>query len=137
MKYLDKYDCYIDNDCVVYRMAPILGNHGNPPGKLYRVRNRIDKCGYIRLNLWKVRNPYLHQVVAEAFLGPNPNGLTVDHIDRNKLNCNPSNLRYASRKEQADNTRNVDRGLDKYGVRQCEDRLAYFKEYNRKRSKQK
>lgn len=135
MKYLEKYDCFIDDDCVVYRMAPVRGNHGNTPGKLYKVKTHVDKCGYIRLRLWKVPNPYLHRVVAEAFV-PNPMGLpTVDHIDRNKFNCNPANLRWASRKEQADNTANVTRGLTKYGVRQCDDRLAYFREYNRNRNK--
>ncbi len=135
MKYLEKYDCFIDDDCVVYRMAPVRGNHGNAPGKLYKVKTHVDKCGYIRLSLWKVPNPYLHRVVAEAFV-PNPMGLpTVDRIDRNKFNCNPANLRWASRKEQADNTANVTRGLKKYGVRQCEDRLSYFREYNRNRNK--
>lgn len=135
MKYLEKYDCFIDDDCVVYRMAPVRGNHGNAPGKLYKVKTHVDKCGYIRLSLWKVPNPYLHRVVAEAFV-PNPMGLpTVDHIDRNKFNCNPENLRWATRKEQADNTAHVARGLKKYGVRQCEDRLAYFREYNRNRNK--
>ena len=114
-------------------MAPLRGNHGHTPGKLYRVKTRIDRCGYIRCNLWKVANPYLHRIVAEAFV-PNPLGLpTIDHVDRNKLNCNPDNLRWATRKEQANNTANVSRGISKYGVRQCEDRKAYFKEYNKHR----
>lgn len=46
---------------------------------------------------------YVHELVAEAFIGPRPSGMVVDHIDRNPRNNAPSNLRYVS---VADNTRN-------------------------------
>ena len=39
-------------------------------------------------------------LVALAFLGPRPEGLEIDHIDRNTQNDRPDNLRYASRYEQ-------------------------------------
>ena len=46
-----------------------------------------------------------HVVVALTFLGSRPSEQhTVDHIDRNPLNNSVSNLRWASREEQAANT---------------------------------
>lgn len=51
-------------------------------------------------------NKLFHEMVALTFIGPRPDNLVIDHIDRNKLNNNVSNLRYISQKE---NTRNSDR----------------------------
>ena len=51
-------------------------------------------------------NHLVHQLVAELFIGPRPEGLVIDHIDRNKLNNNVENLRYLT---QAENMRNCDR----------------------------
>lgn len=42
-------------------------------------------------------------LVALAFLGPRPEGMEIDHIDRNKHNDRPENLRYVSRYEQMSN----------------------------------
>ena len=51
-------------------------------------------------------NHFIHQLVAKLFIGEKPEGLVVDHIDRNSLNNNVSNLRYIT---QAENTRNSKR----------------------------
>lgn len=45
----------------------------------------------------------MHTLVALAFLGPRPDGCTVDHIDRNRSNNNVSNLRWATKAEQMAN----------------------------------
>ncbi len=45
-------------------------------------------------------------MVAKVFLGERPEGKVIDHIDRNPLNNNVSNLRYIS---QIENMRNTDR----------------------------
>jgi hypothetical protein len=48
----------------------------------------------------------VHRLIAEAFL-PNPNNYdTVDHMDRNVHNNKLSNLRWASRKMQIENSNN-------------------------------
>lgn len=73
----------------------------------------------------------VHRLVAETFL-PNPLDLpTVDHIDRNPSNNAVSNLRWASYKAQQDNKQCVEDSLERYGVRQCEDKNAYYRAYQR------
>lgn len=46
-----------------------------------------------------VRHFYRHTLVAEAFLGPRPEGLEVRHLDGNALNCSVSNLAYGTRSD--------------------------------------
>ena len=48
----------------------------------------------------RVRKVFLHRVVAECWLGPRPEGMQVDHIDRNSLNNHYTNLRYVTKSEQ-------------------------------------
>lgn len=45
----------------------------------------------------------IHRVVAECWLGPCPEGMQVDHIDRNTHNNDYRNLRYVSYSEQMKN----------------------------------
>lgn len=47
-----------------------------------------------------VRKVFIHKVVAECWLGEKPEGMQVDHIDRNSLNNHYSNLRYVNKSEQ-------------------------------------
>ncbi len=49
------------------------------------------------------KRTFVHVLVAEAFLGPKPDGMVVDHKDRNRSNNDISNLRYIT---QAENNRN-------------------------------
>lgn len=74
---------------------------------------------------------YVHRLVAEVHV-PNPNPdeyKEVDHRDRNPQNNSSSNLRWANRKMQVDNTRTVDDSLEKYGVRYCENSTGYSRAY--------
>ena len=48
----------------------------------------------------KSRKVFIHNAVAECWLGEKPEGYEVDHIDRNSLNNHWTNLRYVTRSEQ-------------------------------------
>ena len=47
-----------------------------------------------------IRKVFVHRVVAECWHGPRPEGMQVDHIDRNSLNNEWNNLRYVTKSEQ-------------------------------------
>ena len=65
-------------------------------------RSKIRKTcrndsGYHRLTLWKnnIQKCYcVHFLVATAFIGPRPKGLTINHKDGDKLNNYSDNLEY-------------------------------------------
>ena len=64
--------------------------------------------GYLKCNLCEDRlakkSYYVHRLVANAFIN-NPNDkLCVDHKDNNKTNNNISNLRFATSKENSQNS---------------------------------
>jgi hypothetical protein len=77
----------------------------------------LTNCGYYEVNI----NNYtytVHYLICLAFNGK-PNGeygneITVDHIDRNRINNKPYNLKWATRIEQATNTSKVRKVIAKY-----------------------
>lgn len=82
------------------------------------IRNKFSKkvlngslhCGYIRVNI-KDKKYFLHVLLAKTFLGEPNNDETVDHIDRNKLNNDINNLRWASKKIQVINREHKNKKL--------------------------
>jgi hypothetical protein len=88
-----------------------ISNLGNCRKKLlngeYRlIKGSINNRGYYYFQLQregKRINKLFHHLVAECFLGERPEGLVIDHIDRNKINNNISNLRYISFQENLKN----------------------------------
>lgn len=69
--------------------------------------------------------PYrVHRLVAETFIQNPENKPTVDHINRNRYDNRVENLRWATQKEQVDNSSHVLNRID-YGVRKCDDRNAW------------
>lgn len=74
--------------------------------KQKEIQIKIDRYGYARVGLWKEGKRYdrtVHQLVAVTFLNQ-PDGYTqIDHIDRNKLNNDVSNLRWVTAKENIAN----------------------------------
>ena len=96
-------------------------------------------CGSLCRKYRKVhhngKNYSVHRMVAETFI-ENPNNYpTVDHIDRNPLNNDVSNLRWASYSMQLRNTSQNDRCFEKFGMhfydnmKECRNRSvkAYIK----------
>lgn len=70
------------------------------------IKPYIDKWGYFEVNLYrnkKTTHKKLHRLVAEAFIDNPNNKPCVDHIDTNKLNNLPYNLRWCTYKENANN----------------------------------
>ena len=110
-----------EDGCILLRIKGSKKVHWTP--------GSLDKYGYRVVNVH--RKCYkVHRLVADCFI-PNPdNKPTVDHIDRNRQNNVASNLRWASYKEQAENSSNVFERKD-YGVRCCEDPKAYRRNYNK------
>jgi len=78
-------------------------------GKYKEIKGSILNTGggyrYFQTNRENKRTNYLvHHLVAKAFLGDRPEGKVIDHINRNPLNNNVSNLRYISQLENMRNT---------------------------------
>ena len=72
--------------------------HSIPNEEYWRVMVSVKK---------RVRNIPVHVLVAECWLGPRPEGLVIDHIDRDSLNNDYHNLRYVSQKENVLNSTRI------------------------------
>ena len=134
MKYNEKYNCYVGEDGSVLvesdgRCSGRWGKH--PKGEMYSPFRSHDQQGYETVHLRGFGLVRVHRLVADTYLPNLGNKSQVDHIDRNPLNNNLSNLRWATPKENLANTIRADRCLEKYGVRYCEDK----REYNRRQAK--
>lgn len=74
-------------------------------GKVLKPRpggGRLKGDRYRQISLAKDNSPvnaYIHHLVAEAFLGPKPDGAEVNHKDCDKTNNALANLEYVSRDE--------------------------------------
>jgi hypothetical protein len=68
-------------------------------GRVIGVRGRlltggITNRGYRKVSLGKRGQQYVHILVARAFLGETPDGLTVDHVEQPKTDNRATNLRW-------------------------------------------
>ena len=64
----------------------------------------IPSRGYLRVAFYEGSKQYkflIHRLVWETYCGPVPEGMTIDHIDANKLNNNISNLQLLTRGDNA------------------------------------
>jgi uncharacterized protein (DUF433 family) len=78
------------------------GKYRAVPGRL--LKGHTSSHGYHVVSQGESRKEYVHALVAEAFLGPRPDGLTVNHKDGCKKNNRVANLEYIS---NAENTRHA------------------------------
>lgn len=105
-----------------WRLSPTTGNvyEVSSFGRVrHAARKYVRIChlthkGYPSLRFGprgQMRSVVVHALVAEAFIGPRPEGLHINHIDGNKENNRPENLEYVT---PGDNARHAFRlGLKK------------------------
>jgi hypothetical protein len=74
------------------RLGPSGGSTTEISDTWHKLRPSYSNI-YPQVNLRKVTRR-IHCLVAEAFIGPRPNGLQVCHNNSNKRDCRASNLRY-------------------------------------------
>lgn len=98
----------------------VRGGHGK---KCAWTKGYLQKDGYRTVGIlgkyYKV-----HRLVADVFLSNPENKPTVDHINRVRDDNRVCNLRWATYKEQQENSGSALNRVD-YGVRWCENRLEY------------
>lgn len=90
----------------------------------------IDTRGYLSVQLQvdrKTKTFSVHRLVTAAFHGPS-NGLHVRHLDGNKLNNTPENLRWGTPQENADDKvrhGTMPRGATHWRAKQRESSRSY------------
>jgi len=116
------------------KLGILVREDGCVLGKAYKGRANWTKgwkdksTGYMRIQINRKRF-YVHRLVMEAFVGECPEGMSVDHINRDRTDNRRCNLRFASAKEQCMNSSKADKCAQKYGIRWAED----SKEYERRK----
>lgn len=95
----------------VRREAPA---HGATVGRV--LKPQVHAKGYLIVSLsvgGRYRSALVHQLVAEAFLGPRPDGCEVDHIDDDPTNPRAENLQWLTKAQN--NRKSRERGLQAVG----------------------
>ena len=97
-----------------------------------------DNNGYVQHTI-NSRSFKIHELIARAFLGSRPRNHDVDHIDGDKLNNAPSNLRYVTRSQNLRGSRKITGNSQYRGVhwpagrKKCRVRINVGKGKTRKR----
>jgi parvulin-like peptidyl-prolyl isomerase len=107
-----------------YRISPTGDVISLKKNKISKLKNTITKNGYVSIKLSKKGQgkqtfELIHRLVYLTFIGEIPQGLEIDHIDRDKLNNNISNLRIATRSENMQNKKPNGYFFDRKKWRAC------------------
>ena len=96
----------LDNKYEINENGTILRNVNTKRNLKIFLDNHHSKFGYYAsfINFKGiVRRVMIHKIVAECWIGPKPDNLEIDHIDRNSHNNHYTNLRYVTHSEQMKN----------------------------------
>lgn len=99
------------HDRFIYKDGKLLSSR---TGEAYC---NYDRDGYIRVRFGG-KEYRAHRLIWEMHYGPIPEGMLVDHIDRNPKNNNISNLRLVTRQQNNANRSKLTelpKGVTKYG----------------------
>ena len=95
-KYIEGYD----KNYIVSNYGQVISLKGNRPRIM---KQNLDSSRYKSVNLCnngKRKTINVHILVGNAFVGKRINGLSFDHIDRDRTNNRADNLRLATKSEQ-------------------------------------
>ena len=87
-------------------------------GRVGALKPNISPYGYAKVSVsvnGKSKQRSVHSLVLEAFVGPRPLGMVINHKDGNKLNNCPENLEYVTDKQNHEHAAAL--GLAAYGER--------------------
>ncbi len=86
-----------------YYVSPSGEVYSNLRGGMVKKKPSLHGNGYYTMSVSKkgrhIGAYYVHQLVAETYLGERPDGLVIDHIDRDRHNNSADNLRYVTQQE--------------------------------------
>jgi hypothetical protein len=89
------------------RVKRLIKGQGSRARPNLILKGYINGAGRRQVELWEKSNRkklLVHKLVMEAFIGPCPVGMEINHLDRNPLNNFLSNLEYCTPKQ---NTRHA------------------------------
>lgn len=92
----------------------------------------VTQHGYRQVRYNK-KSYYVHRLMADTFLEPDPSRPLVDHINRDRSDSRLINIRRCNYSENALNTVKADQTLATYGMHKCDDRKEYRRRYEAKR----
>ena len=90
--------------------------------------------GYLRVRI-NGKSYMVHRLVAEAFIGPIPDGCQIDHLNRNPQDNRCENLLIVTRSQNNRNRKCCDRVDARGGAHIYEDKKQYYKEWDSRRRK--